>query len=87
MMAQIKIVTDSLVGHKAHVYYIDEDGTETSLDGVVCGADIHLDVNEINKVTLYGYYGRGEIVAQLQEFVVYKVPPVPPDVAKPWEEA
>ena len=74
---KLKVVTDSLIGNKTRIYYITDEEEEVEISHVISGLDIHLRVDQVNKITLYGYVERGEILGELEEFVVYKVPPIP----------
>lgn len=75
MNSHIRIESPTITGHNGQVFYVDGEGNETDISGVVNAVDFHMDVQGVNtaelhvvKVRLDGISDQFEFIeAQLQE--------------------
>ena len=60
-MVNLRIECPAAQGHKARVYMDDKE-----ISSCLYGVDLHLDVNEANRVTLYAYAERVDVVGDVE---------------------
>lgn len=73
MMPYIRVVNDGYTGSKGQVFYIDEEGKETDISGVVTKVEFSMDVNKLNTATITVVKVRFVGNAELYDFVTEEI--------------